>query len=289
MDVVMFHSGKELPAFLEDCLRQFCHFNPFSDIYFLTDNMHLGNSVFSKYEVDVRNKDDYYSENITRFKVLYGRGADDFWTITSTRLFYIANFLKEEELKDICLFENDVLIYEDLSKYDSLFPQLYKNLAITVGGQDKCMTGFMFIKNAESLLHMINFFMNMLKTTPVKEVKRRYGMDMVNEMTLMRVYSKEYPERMQLLPILPSGEFSENFSVFNSVFDPASWGQFVGGTLSEGPGAMPQDHYIGRLLKEHPDYTVIWKEGIPYFKYDEQEVKINNLHIHSKNLSKYMS
>jgi hypothetical protein len=116
---------------------------------------------------------------------------------------------------------------------------------------------------------------------------------MVNEMTLMRIYSKEYPELMKFLPILPFGDYSENYDEFNSLFDPASYGQYVGGTMNGVPGAKPQDHYIGRLLEQHPDYTVVWKQEkqgrVPYFKYDGQEVKINNLHIHSKNLNLYVS
>jgi len=91
---------------------------------------------------------------------------------------------------------------------------------------------------------------------------------------------------------MPFGEFSENLEVFNSLFDPASYGQLVGGTQSEGPGAKPQDHYIGRWLIANPQYSVIWKEEnrlkIPYLNYGSG-IKINNLHIHSKNLHKYMS
>jgi len=291
----MFHSGKELPVFLEDCFKQFRRFNPTMNIYFLTDHQYLGDPVFSRYEVDVRNKDDYYSNDIKHFEVLYGRGQNDFWTITTTRLFYISNFLNKEGLLDMIHLENDVLIYEDLSKYEHTFQRLYKDLAITVGGPDKCMTGFLFIKHPQALSHMVNFFMTLLKTSRLKDIRQRYNTDMVNEMTLMRAYSKDWPDKMKFLPILPFGEFSVNYDQFNSIFDPASWGQFVGGTTDGIPGAKPDDHYIGQLLTEHPEYDVIWKQGIPYFRYVDKywtngtDIRINNLHIHSKNLNKYMS
>jgi hypothetical protein len=115
---------------------------------------------------------------------------------------------------------------------------------------------------------------------------------MVNEMFLMRQYGLDFSWRLQNLPTMPFGEFSENINLFNSLFDPASYGQFVGGTRSEGPGAKPQDHYIGRWLTEKPEHTISWREEngrrIPYLNY-RNGVKINNLHIHSKNLHKYMS
>ena len=117
---------------------------------------------------------------------------------------------------------------------------------------------------------------------------------MVNEMTLMRAYSKDFPDQLEFLPILPFGEFSKYYGEFNSIFDPASWGQYIGGNIQEKqPGLKPDDHYIGQLLRKNLDYTIIWKQNglgkIPYFRYDDKEVKINNLHIHSKELYKYLS
>jgi len=53
-------------------------------------------------------------------------------------------------------------------------------------------------------------------------------------------------------------------------------------------------YYIGQLLIQNPEYTVIWKiddrgNKIPYFSGAGKEIKINNLHIHSKQLNKYIS
>jgi hypothetical protein len=206
---------------------------------------------------------------------------------------YIANFISEQNIHDVYHLENDVLLYTDIEKLNSSFTKLYSNLAITVGGPDKCMTGFMFIKKPLALQSMIAFFIKLLKSGSIHNIKKQYGMDMVNEMTLMRVYSKGYPNLLKFLPILPFGDFADNYNSFDSIFDPASWGQYVGGTLDGVPGAKPNDHYIGLLLREHLEYTVIWKQKdkgrVPYFKFNGQEVKINNLHIHSKNLHLYLS
>jgi hypothetical protein len=122
----------------------------------------------------------------------------------------------------------------------------------------------------------------------------KYHMDMVNEMSLMKFYGVEKgDEYISNLPILPFGDYSEHFSEFNSIFDPATWGQFVGGTRVDGPGSKPQDHYIGVLLKNNPSWIVEWKEedglNVPYFNMNDVLFKINNLHIHSKNLKKYIS
>lgn len=295
----MFHSGRgTLPEYLEDNFKQLRLFNPDIRVYFLTDSEFVSDQLFFNYDIIALNKDNFYSDKISRF-VCYFKYSDkpqlnQFWVITATRLMYIENFMKAYHISSAYHFENDILLYEDLHNLNETIVSNYPHMAITVGGPDKCMTGFMFIHNRKSLERMTQFFVDRLRIGKSRLVSM-YHMDMVNEMTLMRAYSKDYSDQLEFLPILPFGEFSKNYEKFNSIFDPASWGQFVGGTAQECiPGAKPMDHYIGPLLKQNPEWTVIWKEDKqgrkqPYFKYDNGEVRINNLHIHSKELSKYIS
>jgi hypothetical protein len=300
MDLIMFHSHRpELPDYLEDNLKQIRLFNPDINIHFLTDKVHKYNPLFKKYNVLGVNKDEFYSDKITRFTLYFNYFRKpqgfQFWVITATRLMYIEKYIKECGLTDVYHFENDILLYCDLRTIHDTILKLYKSLAITVGGPDKCMTGLMFIKDSTSLAVLTQFFLDKLRIQGKAGIVKSYGMDMVNEMTLMRAFSKDYPDRLEFLPILPFGEYSNNYSYFNSIFDPASWGMFVGGNAQEKePGCKPKDHYIGQLLEEHPEYNVIWKKdqenrNIPYFKYNGSEIKINNLHIHCKDLYKYIS
>jgi hypothetical protein len=289
MDTVMFHTGK-FPSFLEYNFRQFRLFNPFANVYFITDKQHLNNTVFKKYDILPFDKELYYSDKVRQFEVLFNYGANDFWTVTATRFIYIENFMRESNLMNIYHFENDVLIYYDLRDHDERFKSLYDNMAITIGGEIVAMTGFMFIKHYRALSAMTSYFIDLLKNG-IQGLMDKYHIPMVNEMFLMRQFGLDNPELLQNLPTMPIGEFSENYLRFNSLFDPASYGQFIGGTRSEGPGAKPKDHYIGRWLQQNPDYSIVWekdKQGriVPYLN---NEIKINNLHIHSKNLYKYIS
>ncbi len=291
----MFHSGGVLPEFLEYNFKQIRHWNPYTGIvqvHFLTDEHLMHNPIFDKYGITVYDKNEYYSDKITDFELLYGRNGKDFWTITTTRLIYIETFLRKHNFKSTYHFENDVMIYCDLRSMHDAFRTNYKCMAITPGGPDKVMTGFMFIRRWECLANMTQFFIDTLKQYGVKGTKEVYKMDMVNEMTLMRAYSRESSE-LEFLPILPFGPYSLRFDRFEAIFDPASWGQLVGGTPNEGPGVKPKDHYIGQLLIEHPEYEVVWKSEpvgtAPYVRFADTCVKLNNLHVHSKNLSKFQS
>ena len=295
INLVLFHSGKQLPIFLEYTFKQIRVFNPDVMVYFLTDSRFLDDPLFDKYKIAAVDKDLFYSDKVKELELLYERPPDDFWMLTTTRLVYIENFLKAHKLIDVYHFENDVLLYYNLQEHHEKFKAFYERLAITPGGPGTNMTGFLFIKNWNDIHTMVLFFIELIKIHGAKRLEKVYKMDVINEMVLMKLFEQaKGAAYMSYLPIIPFGEFSNNFTEFNSIFDPASWGQFVGGTQTVGPGAKPNMHYIGQLLINNPDYTVVWKKDevgrkIPYFKYDNNEVKINNLHIHSKNLSKYMS
>lgn len=292
--LILCHIGIGIPNYTQYCLRQIRAFNPETEIFFLTNKENFTDKIFNEYSVKSINIDDYYHPKIKDFENSFNYSKNDFWTVTATRLFYIQKFIEIERLINVYHFENDILLYYNLQDYHNIFVETYENIAITTGGPDKNMTGFMFIKNHNSLELMLDFFIDRLNTFGISGLIKKYGMDMVNEMTLMKAYDFETDDsKMKNLPILPFGEHSKDYDKFHSLFDPATWGQFVGGTRNLGPGAKPEDHYIGQLLIKNPDWKVIWKnmEGkrIPYFKYNENEIKINNLHIHSKNLHLYVS
>lgn len=291
MNIILFHSGK-LPEYLECTFKQIRLFNPEITVWFITDVEHFDNPLFDKYQINITNKDCYNSEKINKFKIFYKHPVSSFWVITAVRLIYIEEFLKREKLTDVYLFENDVLLYYSLEELHQRFVDLYKDMAITIGGPDKCMTGFMFIHDWKPLAEMTKWFIDALKQGQNK-LKEIYHMDMVNEMTLMKSYMTEHSD-LSSIPTMPFGLFYP-ITKFNSIFDPASWGQFVGGNVKDKqPGFKAEDHYIGQMLLKNPEFTVIWKRdeqnrNIPYFKHNGNEVRINNLHIHSKELHKYMS
>jgi hypothetical protein len=281
MVIVLFHSGV-LPGYLKYTFSQIRIFNPDVVVYFITNKEHLKDDVFKEYNIIPVNKDLYHSDKISSFERLYKKPG--FWTITATRLIYIENFIRKKNLTDVYHFENDVLLYYDLKELHDIFINLFKGLAITRGGTDKCMTGFMFIKNAGSISEMTDFFISLLSELGVNGIKNKYRMDMVNEMTLMSVY---FASHGGSLPTMPHSEYANQF---NSIFDPASYGQFVGGTTNGMPGAKPKDHYIGQMLTENPSFDIIWNnKRQPCLKYNDNEIRINNLHIHSKNLHLYTS
>ena len=85
----------------------------------------------------------------------------------------------------------------------------------------------------------------------------------------------------KLLPSLPFGEQSQNFGQFNMLFDPASYGQFLGGTNNGHPqGYTEPAHFIGSQIISKQIEVVFDKK--PFVIYEGKQVPLYNLHLHNK-------
>lgn len=124
---------------------------------------------FKKYDITVLDKNIFFSEKVSMFQSSFNYPSNDFWTLAAIRLIYLENFLKDYNLEDVYHFENDILLYYNLEEHHNKFQSFYKNIAITTGGPDKSMTGFMFIKNCQSISMMTDFFIDTLKTMVLQE------------------------------------------------------------------------------------------------------------------------
>ena len=99
--------------------------------------------------------------------------------------------------------------------------------------------------------------------------------DHVSEMSLLHMAFREH--LVAGFPILPT-QSNE------MVFDPGSYGQFLGGTNNgHSNGFTDPEHFIGELIKSG-DLNVEF-DGKP----SVNGVKIFNLHVHSKNLKEFAS
>lgn len=282
--------GTRPPAHLTACIDQYRLFNT-GDLHILTDRENLSH-LPQRNGVYHHAIEDYHSDKVNRLESLYNFGPREFWTVAVTRFIYMENFLRKNDLRHVYHFENDVLIYFNIREHEHIFKRLYKGLAITPGGPWVSMTGFLYIDSYIALEHMTAFFTETLERLGAKGTMARYGLYGIEEMQLMYAYGVEHG--MGKLPILPFGEHSQNFDDFDAIFDPATWGQYVGGTRTAGPGIKPQNHYIGVILNEYPECDVVWSvdsagRRFPLFHCNAELVKINNLHIHSKNMHLYMS
>jgi len=130
-------------------------------------------------------------------------------------------------------------------------------------------------------------------------------------MELFSLYNNEN-ENIMNLPILPNNydgelksltglitnkkeDYFNHFDKFKSIFDGASFGQYLGGIDPRNTSNINTKGFINESTLFDVSKFIIQfeidgkKRKIPYIIYKNKKIKINNLHIHCKNLKQFMS
>ena len=140
--------------------------------------------------------------------------------------------------------------------------------------RNKSTFAFAHIPSPQKLYEVCQFF-NWLLSTHNEESLMRHVQDHVSEMSLLHMALKE--QIVVGLPILPH----QNDTI---VFDPGSYGQFLGGTNNgHSSGFTDAQHFIGEAINSG-DLNIVF-DSEP----SVNGVKIFNLHIHSKNLKDFIN
>lgn len=291
--ITLTHIGNNFPNYINICLQQIRRYNSSVPIFFITNLQHVNSNLglWKQFNVVPINSDELKNDRMDYFERVLGNGWSEFWTKSATRILYLEEFIKINN-QPILHFENDVLIYSDLLEILEKSKQAFPKMGLTKGGEDRFMTGMFFIKNYESLNDMTDHWIRMLSEKNKLEICMNYGLDMIHEMSLFLVYHVDKGEEyLGTYPTLPNHQL---FPLFNSLFDPATYGQYIGGLPEAAGGAPPGfidgKHIIGKYMNENKGkWEILFKNNIPYFVIEKDEFRLNNLHIHSKKLELFNS
>ena len=288
MNFVLLHIGSTLPNHVKFCIKQIQKTNPDSQIYLITNlniqdepNVKIVNSA----TLDVPNIGNYYINDTFA----------DLWRTAALRLFYIESLLKKEKLENVIHFDNDVLIYKNM---DDILPAFRKfNFLMTPHFETEYVFGFSYIKNADSLT-LVNRELLSLLLKGEHEL-RNIVMSMPHEMRLLNyINTTNNLTLIDLLPVLPYGVGSNNFDTFKVCFDPSSYGKHLGGSHEHTPAhkyyvptkewtGTEKHHYVGRAII-NDNLKVAFTSNKPSVILNNNLYELVNLHIHSKDLKKWM-
>jgi hypothetical protein len=197
------------------------------------------------------------------------------WRTSLMRIFAINSFMQKTGIEGIIHFDNDVMIYDNFSNIKDKFGK--KNY-ITPHKTTEYAFGFSYLNNKDDF----NKLSEKIKETIILgegEVRRRTG-DEAHEMRLLNFCGKDLIES---LPVHPELDSVEKF-----IFDPSSYGQYIGGTPNgHAPGFVDETQLVGSFLKQKPTIMYSKKEDAYYLPYKDNNYKIFNLHIHSKKLNDF--
>lgn len=294
--IVLVHQGSIFYEYINDCITQILNFNE-CEIFFISNETHK-NKIYNSKRVNF-----IPIEGLTKTKkhVLFNQTKsydvnfrDGFNKSVTERFFLIEELMLELSLSNVFHFENDNLIYTDLSEHIITFSENY-NFASVFDNDQRCIPSFVYFKSEDSIRKLTEFIINSNGT---------------NDMSLLSDYRYVSQTEICNLPILPDfydldlvsrighrtnnpKQYYHNFNKFESIFDAACIGQFLGGV---DPRNSPGDSsgFINESSLFNPSVFNLsfevdsYNRKYPVMSYKDKKFKLNNLHIHCKNLKKFM-
>lgn len=241
-----------------------------------------------------------YVEGLTDVFHFYDRSLLDksfrngFWVLTSLRLFYLYAFMEKYKINNVIHLENDVVIYYNC---DELMTKVETNkIYIPFSNFSINVVSIVYIPNYDLLRPILmNWNMNGLDMHVFAYCKMRIP-NLISEFPIF----KEQPEF--------NGEpekrmVCNNYDQFNKVFDGIAMGQYLGGVdpRNTDDGRNTVGFVNADCCIKYDKYKFIWKEvplveggedeevmKKPFICVKGEEIPIFNLHVHSKNISKFV-
>lgn len=193
------------------------------------------------------------------------KSPDMFWHRAAERIFYICEYMNRSKVKNVYHFENDVLIYYSLE-----LAQKSNSILITPQTETESTFSFCYFPNSKALFKLCQYFNELLSDKNSELYNSGYSF--ISEMSLLNLALKN--KIVEGFPILESQD--------KFIYDPGSYGQYLGGTnLNHPPGFTDPLHIVGQEIKNNKVKPVF--EGVPR----TNDKLLFNLHVHSKELEKF--
>ena len=271
MNYIVIYTG-EIPEYISQTFNSILTVDKDAKIFFCSDSNKKYKNIENIDINDIKSPQTEAIESLNFYKETPWH-TNPLWITSLMRVFYLNDAIDNLNLKQGVHFDSDVIIYKPYEKIEQSFDQNKFN--ITPLNNEELIFGYAYFGNKNILNEIVNKFTNV--------VKNEFG-SMVNEMKLLKSLQSKSKEIFNLLNILP--DVSEEY-----VFDPASYGQYLGGTHANPYRFYKRrwagdHHYIGKEIIEN-QLTVKFKK-YPYVLKENKKYEIVNLHIHSKELRKFL-
>ena len=277
-----------IPDYLNDCIQQIKKTQKKSKIYLLVNKT----SVFKNKNCKIVNVESLKKSKehilfIKKSKLAQDSFRNFFWKHSIERFYYLNDFLNKSNLTNVFHIENDVLLFQDLEKI--LKEIKFYNFACIRDSINRVIGSLIFIKNKKVSTRIVKISNNYLNE---------------NDMKILNYLDKKISNTINL-PLGENLDFiqkSKNFKKIKKIpfiFDAAAIGQFIDGPhrkklltrifFNIKKFFMINDGFINTEtnLKIY-NWKIKWKNKKPYKQENEKLIPIVNLHIHSKNLKKFI-
>lgn len=316
INIAFVHKGPKLPSYIHYALIQARCFNKKATIYLICDkeaiDAYQNVSLFLLHDIQIILTDNLSISSLHKDIRKYYQASPDFrngyWLKTVERFYYLEELMKKFDIKELFHFENDVLIYFEIESLIKIFRKHCHGIASVMKDDAHCAPGIVYISNVAKLSHYLDFLTKRAKhrsyelsidmRAPVDYMKQ-FGNEYFNPLpVIMPKYVQQYGLKDQRGNVAKdSSWYDKNFELFNSVFDAAPLGIYFGGIdhrdrtspTHGGPGYVFPGSMFDPSLFKYAWIVDGSNRKIPYLMYNQKKYRINNLHLHSKDLQDFIS
>ena len=297
MNIILIHIGNSKVDYLLNTVRHLVHFNN-KKLFLLANKKMIKRFKDKKISKKINLIDiqkfslSKQHQNFLNKTRLSKEAQNGLWLKSVERFFYLQNFCEKNKLKDIIHIENDVLIFDRLSKFKKVFNKYY-DIGMTFLNQDLCVPGFIYFKNFKKTNFICDYIFS----------KNRYFFQKKNknDMRLLKDMFQKYKNsdhKIRLLPTMTdimakeqrlfkkkNEAFYKYQNNFNILFDACAIGQKIGGVDKK--YHKHKGSYINQFsIFDANNIKIIIKKyqnfKKPFIKINNKMIPILNVHMHSK-------
>tara|TARA_B100002019_G_C21222200_1_gene575347 strand:- start:358 stop:1227 length:870 start_codon:yes stop_codon:yes gene_type:complete len=276
LNYILFYKGR-LPKYLKYSINTILQVDKTSKVFFITDQkIEIVDKRVKVFQI--KDLDSKYIKRIYQEDYFSGE-QNDLWETSLMRVFYINELVNLENIEEFIHFDLDVLIYKSFEEIKSSF--LMNKINITQLTKNFLVFGYLFIPKKHLYNELTEIIFKIFENRFYYE-KKYYDTKRLNEMKMLFIAYDKNPELFNLIQVLPNKNISH-------VFDPGSYGQFLGGTHNKkfSKGFIDSEHIVGSeiLKKNIKPATLKNKYGVIK---DDTFYELANLHVHSKKLKNFL-
>lgn len=300
--IVFVYTGKVLPDYVETALLQARNFNPSCPIVLIANEGALKKFHFTSHATITFIACESLKKSTEHEQFLEkNQWREGLWRASSERFFYLHDYMQQHHVKNVFHMECDNMLYVDVRELLPILLDKYQGIAATFDNDERGIGGFIFIPNSH-VSHILNSAFLELASKRKKDMevlawcKDKYGYEVIDHLPIiMNGYLKEHTLKTSSGKTTKYPEkFVQHADLFCAIFDAAAIGQYLGG-IDPIHGKKPTIGFINESCLFNPSYLhFTWMRDaqgrkVPYAEYAGHTYRINNLHIHSKNLKAFYS
>lgn len=301
--IVFVHLGPSWIPYLLEAIAQARLFNPESEIFLIADAQH---KFFMKDHQDV----EFVSrETVPKSRVrkqfeaksqIDSKFRNGFWRFAIERFFVIHDFMIYRDLGEIVHLESDNLIYFKVDEFAPLVRSLGQGLSVVKDNDRRCIPSVVWVVGHAELRGFLEDYNKRFASKGTNDMDS-LGTYIDTKWLLLPVVHPKYLVKSGYLLRSQSGGVAKNplaygllAPFFGGVFDGAAIGQLLGGTdrrnssepiVSYTNESAVYQYVVSDIEWGHED-RVGW---VPYLRVGGELTRVLNLHIHSKELWRFVS